>query len=89
MVALEIDGPHITFRDLDIRGALLALTSLTALKLAVPDSLELVLRDVCLQGCAPTIAGGHWKGEGVKQRARRTVHYFLGGAEIMYCCQLR
>ncbi len=58
MVALEIDGPHITFQDLHIRGALLPLTSLNALKLAVPDSIELVLKDAGLEGCAPTIAGG-------------------------------
>ncbi len=77
MVALEIDGQHITFQDSHIRGALLALTSLNALKLAVPHSLELLLKDVRLEGCSTTAAGAPERAEWIERRGTRTVQNFF------------
>jgi hypothetical protein len=46
MVALEIDGPHITLSDAPIQSALLILNTLHVIDTTAPDSLTTTVKDV-------------------------------------------
>ncbi len=57
MIALEIEGPHITLQDLQIGNALLALRSLNAIRPAMSDSVATMLKDAHPREVASTPAG--------------------------------